>query len=554
MPAASPARPSPLSRRRRLRVRLAIGWSAFLLATLAASLAVHRLYETVRRELEEQSDVALTQRQTEFLERTKTLTDALRQSTIKKLASFHVDGLTHALREWDEASAVIVGTFQWEESSGFLPTSALLAAKSAPDDFAPLWRQFRAWRETHPAATASEPATIGAYRTTAVRTLDNPLFPASELGYQSENLDIFSFAGRRADPWAGWASRRDDPTTPWIFWYQVGAGAPVRGALVDASALLAQLRGELADRRLAHIELQSSTGLSSTAILPVGLENHLPGFSLVARPGDLFLQKQSDARLSALAAGSLLGVFLLGAAFLALYSRREVRDAERKTNFVTQVSHELRTPLTSIRMFADMLAAPDLPEEKRARFAGTIGRESERLSGLIERLLTFNSLEKDARPVATSPIDVAAVVRETLEEMEATLHAAGMHAEPELPAEPVIATTDRSSLKQALLNLLENALKYARDGKTIRVTLTPAPDLVRLRVADEGPGIAGSLGERAFEPFVQGGQALTDKPSGVGLGLSIARGLLRRAGGDLVLLPSARGALFEIRLPLASPA
>jgi signal transduction histidine kinase len=162
-------------------------------------------------------------------------------------------------------------------------------------------------------------------------------------------------------------------------------------------------------------------------------------------------------------------------------------------------------------------------------------------------------LEKAGAPATLAPVDAAAVVRETLEEMDGTLQAAAMHVETDLPVEPVVVATDRAALKQALLNLLENALKYARAGKLIRVELASAADAVRLRVADAGPGIPRALGERVFEPFVQGGQTLVDKSPGLGLGLSIARGLLRRAGGDLLLLPSATGALFEIRLPRTLP-
>jgi len=83
--------------------------------------------------------------------------------------------------------------------------------------------------------------------------------------------------------------------------------------------------------------------------------------------------------------------------------------------------------------------------------------------------------------------------------------------------------------------------------------LTAGPEALRLVVADRGPGIPAEIRGRVFEPFVQGGRTLTDKSLGVGLGLSIARGLLRQTGGDLVLLDSATGTAFEIRLPLAEP-
>jgi signal transduction histidine kinase len=204
-------------------------------------------------------------------------------------------------------------------------------------------------------------------------------------------------------------------------------------------------------------------------------------------------------------------------------------------------------------MFADMLANPALPDEKRIRFAATISRESRRLGDLIGQLLAFNALERGGDAVARVPVDVAALARQTLEEMEATLRPAGMRAESALPREPALALTDPSMLKQALLNLIDNAVKYARDGGIVSITLAGSGEngFVRLRVADAGPGVPSAMRERIFEPFVQGGPILTDKSPGVGLGLSIARGMLRRAGGDLVLLDSRPGATFEIRLPAA---
>lgn len=534
---------TPPRRRSGRQGRSLVLWGAFMLAAGAALLAVYRLHQTVQREVAEQTQLALRQRQAEVRERIRTETEALRMATWKALVSFHVEGLTHALRQWDEATPAVVGTFQWDETSGLtVISSSPKMADADAAEIAGLWREFRGWRAEHPQAVKSEPTTSGGYRVAAVRTLENPLFEAGELGYQGENLEMLAYAGRPVDPWAGWAGHRRETARPWVFWYQPGPGAPVRGCWVDVGALVAQFRIDIADTQLARIELAAKGEGGELAAW-------LPGYDLTATPGDVFVEKQGSARLTALAAVLLLGLFLIGAAFLVRFSRREALEAERKTTFVTQVSHELRTPLTSIRMFADMLAAPELAPEKRARFSATISRESERLSALIERLLTFNALENSSAPAALAPVDAAMMVRETLEEMDATLRLAAMRVEADLPADAVMVTTDCAALKQALINLLENALKYARTGKVVRVALANAPDAVRLRVADEGPGIPRALGERVFEPFVQGNQTLVDKSPGVGLGLSIARGLLRRAGGDLRLLPSSTGALFEISLP-----
>lgn len=551
MPSVAPL-VDELRPRRRRSLHVTLLWAAFGLAAVATLLAVHRLHASVQRELHQQAEIATRDQEAKFVGRLRLATDAARQSTIKALTAFHVEGLAHALRRWDEDNAGITGTFQWQPAGGFLPGASGSGTAAAPELVA-LWRDFRAWRERHPAAASGTAAATGEYRTLWFRLLDNPVFPAGELGYQAENLEMLRYAGRIVDPWAGWAASRN-PGSPWIVWYQPGPGAPVRGCLVDTTSLVADLRRELDDSRLARLQLVADAEPvegSKGSARRVSLDAWLPGFALASSHGDLFVEKQDEARLATLAVAALIGLFLVGAAFLAIFSRREIRDAERKTTFVTQVSHELRTPLTSIRMFADMLAVPELPEAKRARFASTISRESERLSALIERLLMFNTLARGGRGTVTT-VDVGDVVRETLEEMEATLQRAGLRLESELPAAGLRVITDHSALKQALLNLLDNAAKYARAGGVVRVSLNRHADEVRLRVADAGPGVPSDLGARIFEPFVQGGQSLTDKSPGVGLGLSIAREGLRQAGGDLVLLPAERGAVFEIRLPAAA--
>lgn len=531
------------------RSRLRVLWLVLAASAVATALAVHGLYDVVRREIVEQGARAAEQETAKALERVRSYTDDARRSIVTELAGFHVDGLSHALRQWDESNESIVGTFQWSEDRGFLPGSVFPDGVAAPEKLPALWRGFRERR----AGSVEPPDPTGvaaAFRSEAFRTLDNPAFAAGSLGYQQENLDMLAGDGRVADPWAGWAGHLADAAMPWVFWYQAGPDAPVRGCFVDAKLLARQLRAGWSDKSLAQLELAEAGGAREDAAgVETALRDWLPAHVLRVGTGELFLEKESRLQFSALTVALLAGIFLVGMAVLAGASRREAREAERKTTFVSQVSHELRTPLTSIRMFADMLAAPGLPEAKRVKFATTISRESQRLGALIERLLTFNALENGKRPVTLAPVDVAALVRETLEETDGSLRAAGIETAVTLPEAPLFAETDASALKQALLNLLDNAIKYAAVGRIVRVSAEAGPGGVRVRVADAGPGIARHLRERVFEPFVQGGQSLTDKPAGVGLGLSIARGLLRAAGGDLVLLPCAAGAVFEIRLP-----
>lgn len=527
-------------------------WGAFFAVTIAAALALVRLHRTTQSVMQEQRAEALRSERARFLNEVQAVTHRRRVEVIKSLASFHVEGLSHSLRQWDDADPAILGTFLWEPERGFLPESTLAPDFANRDELVRLWRTFREWRKQNPSASADKAiSSLGPYTTAHYHLLANSEFPPEELGYQSENLEILAYARRAVDPWAGWAGRSDDSKKPWVIWYQAGPEAPVRGCFVAVQPLIEEIRREFADGSVARIHVRPSRdAMGSNAVgETVLLDAWFPAWTAQLEAGEIFGERENTARLAIWVVALLLAVFLVGVAVLTFFSRREIRDAQRKSTFVTQVSHELRTPLTSIRMFADLLATPELAEEKRAKYASSISRESERLSILIERLLTFSALERGRQKVAVERVDIGPVLRETIDEMRPVLRAAGLELVCELPAEQAVAVTDPSVLKQAVLNLLDNAAKYAAEGKVVRLEVRSSAEKICVRVSDEGPGIPGRLGERVFEPFVQGNESLTGKSPGVGLGLSIARGLLRLSGADLVLVSSRLGACFEIQLP-----
>ncbi len=529
------------------RHRLLLLWVLFALAAGAAGFVFHRLYATARDEIAAQAAGAVAQERARAVDLVARYAEEVRRSTVAALAGFHVDGLERALQRWDEANEVVVGTFVWDprRPAGFDgPRGALSAA-----ELQSLVRALREWRAANPGAAAEPALPCGGFRTAVYRLLGNPQFDEPTLGYQGENLDLLVQAGRPADPWAGWAGNLADPTAPWAFWYQPGPDAPIRGCFVDVVPLVDRLRADLAVGGKARVVLEPwpNTGPDQGRV-----GAGLPAYRMVVAPGEAMRLKAGDTRLAGLMGGVLLGLFLGAGVLLTLHTRRSTREAERRITFVAQVSHELRTPLTSIRMFADLLAGPGVDDAKRERFAGRIGDESRRLGALIERLLAFNALEKGGRKVECGPVDVAAVVREVDEELRGMLAAAGLELVLELPTAAPPAHSERSTIKQALINLLDNVAKYAPGTGAVTVGLRVDSGRLCLVVADRGPGIPAAIRRRVFEPFVQGGRTLTDKSPGVGLGLSIARGLLRQTGGDLVLLDTVAGTSFEIRLPLAT--
>ena len=528
--------------------RLPLFWVLFAIAACAASIVFYRLYATARDEIAAQSAAAVAQEKARAVELVSRYSEEVRRTTIAELAGIHVDGLGRALERWDEANDLVVGTFLWDperaEAAAAGPAGTL-----APAEVRAQVQRLRAWRAAHPEDQAAPALAVGHFRAMAYPLLGNPQFPDSGLGYQGENLDLLAQAGRVVDPWAGWAGNLAAPTAPWTFWYQPGPDAPVRGCYVDVRPLVQRLRADLAAGGKARVVLEAwpSDGPDQGKV-----GAGLPAYRMVVAPGETWRAKAGDTRLAGLLGALLLGLFLGAGVLLTLNMRRSAREAERRITFVAQVSHELRTPLTSIRMFADLLGGPAVDEAKRERFAARIADESRRLGGLIERLLAFNALERGVSRVECRAVDVASVVAEVAEEMKTSLAGVGLTLELALPAAVPPAWSDRSVLKQALINLLDNAAKYAPNTGALQVRLAVEPAQLRLVVADRGPGVPAAIRRRVFEPFVQGGRTLTDKSPGLGLGLGIARGLLRQAGGDLVLRDSTAGAVFEIRLPIAT--
>jgi signal transduction histidine kinase len=251
----------------------------------------------------------------------------------------------------------------------------------------------------------------------------------------------------------------------------------------------------------------------------------------------------------ALVCTMVVGILGAGAALFA-DSRRSRRDARQRTTFVANVSHELKTPLTSIRMYAELLRDNRVPnEERRQRFLDTMVQEGERLTRLIDNVLDFGRLEQSRRNYHLRPFDLAETLHGIVDVERARLREAGLELAEEVPGR-VPVKTDPDVIRQIVLNLLDNATKYATGGKTVCVSLSQFDGQVHVSVRDDGPGIPANCRERVFGMFERLDNSLEAR-AGSGLGLAIARGLARGLGGDLVCRSvQPHGACFTLSLPV----
>jgi signal transduction histidine kinase len=350
-------------------------------------------------------------------------------------------------------------------------------------------------------------------------------------------------------------------------WLQRNGGDDVRGAELNVAELGKRLVGALPgepETGEGYALLDNSDRTVGTrGVTPAGAEpaarvpldmTLLPGWQVA---GFMPALADGDTGRQLFVMGTLLtAIFMLAilasGSLLLRQAEASATEARQKTSFVANVSHELKTPLTTIRLYAELLEQGRVRDEaQRAGFLRTIGAETQRLARLVNNVLDFSKLEQGKKVFARAPLDLRAELAALLDTHAPRVAEAGLRLERELPAGPLNVSTDRDAVAQIVLNLLENACKYAAAGGEVTVALSGSEDGgAVVRVLDRGPGVPPEHADKIFEQFHRADAALTAEQGGAGLGLSIARQLARGLGGDLRHEPRAGGgAVFILELP-----
>lgn len=255
------------------------------------------------------------------------------------------------------------------------------------------------------------------------------------------------------------------------------------------------------------------------------------------------------SRLPEVLATAFVAVGLLG---LLLYQFRRQEELGRlRDDFVSGVSHELRTPLAQIRLLAELLRLEKVPTEKKERSLRIIDQEARRLSFLVESILSFTH----SRPGRLSPIrtDVAAEIDEIVAGFEPLAQAQDVQVITQLER-GLVADVDHDALRQILLNLLDNAVRYGPPGQDVTITTSAARDTWTLEVADEGSGIPADERERIFAPYYRMKRDAGGAVGGTGIGLAVVRRLVEQHNGTVQVAPSnGVGSRFIVTMPIAAP-
>jgi signal transduction histidine kinase len=245
---------------------------------------------------------------------------------------------------------------------------------------------------------------------------------------------------------------------------------------------------------------------------------------------------------------------LAGAYFVARGVRRELAVAELQSNFVSAVSHEFRTPLTSMSHLIELLRdRTGMDDARRARYYDALEQEAGRLRRFVDQLLDFGRVNAGAVRYRFERTDPRTAVEEALDRFRsgpgARGHAVTCDAGNGMPDVEI----DREAFALALNNLLENAAKYSPETAPIEVGVTADPDATNLMVTvrDRGPGIPRSEHQMIFDKFVRGAQAQASGVRGTGVGLALAREIVRAHGGNITVESDlGTGSTFTIVLPI----
>jgi signal transduction histidine kinase len=342
------------------------------------------------------------------------------------------------------------------------------------------------------------------------------------------------------------------------------APVPLAEVAREGTALFLPTEGDL--RRYPDWgEAMIEAGAASAAIVPVWANGELRGVLGLAwaEPRDF----DEDERAFVLTLGVMCAQAIM---------RAHLRDAERvarevavaaravaeianqsKAHFVATISHELRTPMNAVlgytQLIADEQYGPVTPMQKD--HLGRVTRSSKQLLGLIEQLLGYARIEAGEEVVRATPVLLTEIVEQTMTIVRPLAEKKGLRIRVEAPEAPLELHTDPGKVRQILINLLANAVKFSERGDVLLLLHVDGLDAevrVHFEVTDTGAGIAVGDHERVFDPFWQAHPDQTHEAGSTGLGLSVARQLARLLGGDIAITDSevGRGSTFVLSLPL----
>ena len=305
--------------------------------------------------------------------------------------------------------------------------------------------------------------------------------------------------------------------------------------------------------RIAYPQLDWQPGVRPGQEMVPGF----PGCGVTTRPGrleHLQAQRRAGIRMFAAEGSTFLCILVAGTALILRSVRREMELMRQQANFLSAVTHELKSPLASIRLFIETLELRDPPPEKRARFLANMRADVDRLEGLVNNILAVARLDSGHFVAHVDRGDLGRDVAEVIDALGKDPSQRSLTIDLALPDHPLHARYDLGVLKTVLRNLLDNAAKYGGADKPVRVAVVRQGGWAAIEVRDQGSGLHAEELEKVFQKFYRVGEEMVRQTEGSGLGLYLARELVRQLDGTIVAESPGvgQGTTFRVTLPLDS--
>lgn len=335
------------------------------------------------------------------------------------------------------------------------------------------------------------------------------------------------------------------------------SGSQIAATLVDAL-------GDLADSNIDYRILDGTgrvlagsdeTEREPAVVGPIGARFPDWSIQLFFKDTDVF-KRAADQQIAVYTwTGVLFIVLILASGTVATRSLgHQVKLNRLKNDFIATVTHELKTPLASMRVLVDTLLEGNYRDQNQVtEYLQLVARENERLSRLIDNFLTFSRMERNKQAFQMRSISPVSIARTAAQAVKTKFGRGHCCFELVAPDELPDIKADHDAMVTVLVNLLDNAYKYSRDDKRIKLTVTGDDLSVRFSVSDNGLGIPRRALKKIFRRFYQVDRSLSRRTEGCGLGLSIAKFIVDAHGGAIAVESKpGQGSTFTVTLPTAS--
>ncbi len=487
---------------------------------------------------------------------------------------------------WEETNPLVRNVFIWNETSRLVYPVQGLASTSEERRFISRFASFfsgrSSWESPVEASTddpsiSTAPGTDTSGRPLGVRSYDvKERFARDMTRLKTGRRRLLDMATAENEPALPNKPAALDPTVasfkkksgwiPWfagnrlfiLGWVKPWQGGPVYGVELEMMTLLSRLIADFpvlpvpdtawalvdGSRQILHQSGDIPVDWNKKPDVTLSLSRRLPHWQIV---GFLDGHNLNAGKGFFIISGILLAIFVIaivsGAVLLTRQAHLSRKEGMEKSSFVSSVSHELKTPLTSIRMYGELLQSKRVTDQKKQEhYLSVIVTESQRLTRLVNNVLDFGRLEEGRKQYYLESFDLGEFLNGFVDAHAIRIKGSGLTVRVSLPDKSMLVTTDRDALEQVILNLVDNALKYASDGEMVDFILNGQEEgFYDLKLCDRGPGIPPAHRLRIFEKFHRIDNSLTSSRPGSGLGLSIARRILRDLGGDLLFEPGKNG-------------